>query len=406
MKIVNYLGYVKELLKMSRNWHAFSSKNMQSKEAKFILGNRLLLSKFADVYEALNNPSLGRGNFTGPIQVRDLNYFDSCPNTGMLDGEQQQKSRALIGQILEKFSDLKKLENALKIEIAEALKTGSVNSTKFGQNIVYRTMHRLLLDISITEEEVNCHIIFKTKITKIAAILPKGFYPIISRLPFYKRYLKNKQTLKSKYVENERFCKKARFAGLTPDYAFREVFNFFTIAVTGLEFLVPSIIGIMNNEPDLRNNLTKDLKTQNAEEVCQNQLLQKVIMEIARLYPPVDYMPRVVKQDTTLLCKSKKIFIPKGQGVLLGIYTANHDHERYENPSEFNLNRDYSDILSWGGSGSARECPARKFSINFLSICTCILLVEYNLKFSTKQISWEMKKYTGLKPKDFCIELK
>jgi cytochrome P450 len=89
---------------------------------------------------------------------------------------------------------------------------------------------------------------------------------------------------------------------------------------------------------------------------------------------------------------------------LLGsIFTANRDANRYQNPNDFDLTRNFSDILSWNGEGHERACPGKSLSIGFIKIFCLHLFQNYQWD-SITEVKWDFEKVTAVTPNNLVLQ--
>ena len=93
----------------------------------------------------------------------------------------------------------------------------------------------------------------------------------------------------------------------------------------------------------------------------------------------------------------------KGTRLLGSIFTANRDRKRYDSPDTFSIERDFSDLLSWNGTGHERVCPGQSLSIELIKIFCFYLLKDYQWEPST-EIVWDFEKVTAVTPNTLTLE--
>ncbi|NET70492.1 MAG: cytochrome P450, partial [Sphaerospermopsis sp. SIO1G2] len=93
----------------------------------------------------------------------------------------------------------------------------------------------------------------------------------------------------------------------------------------------------------------------------------------------------------------------QGTRLLGSIFTANRDINRYDNPDEFNINRDFSDILSWNGKDHERACPGRNLSIGLVKLFCFYLFKQYQWNSFT-EIEWDFANVTAVTPNNLILQ--
>jgi cytochrome P450 len=128
-----------------------------------------------------------------------------------------------------------------------------------------------------------------------------------------------------------------------------------------------------------------------------------VILETARLYPPVRFVSQLAQEAGEVEIGTSKCPFQKGTRLLGSIFTANRDPARYENPDQFDVQRDFSDLLSWNGEGHERVCPGKALSIGLIQIFVLYLFKQYGWSSFT-EVTWDFKKVTAVSPNTLVLQ--
>lgn len=109
-------------------------------------------------------------------------------------------------------------------------------------------------------------------------------------------------------------------------------------------------IGLIGNAIKLFADNPKqwDLLRENPEE-----MIRPALAEILRMEAPVQWFSRVLKEDYD----ADGVIIPAGRRVLLIFGSGNRDERHFQNPDEFDITRDSTDHLSFGGG--IHGCPGQ-----------------------------------------------
>jgi cytochrome P450 len=115
------------------------------------------------------------------------------------------------------------------------------------------------------------------------------------------------------------------------------------------------------------------------EQLGQLPLLDRVIKESMRIFPPVPLNTRVAHVDTII----RGFEIPAGSEMLMSIYHIHHDPTLYPEPERFNPARwetiDPSTFEYTPFSGGPRMCIGASFAMLEMKIVLAILLQRYRL---------------------------
>jgi cytochrome P450 len=178
----------------------------------------------------------------------------------------------------------------------------------------------------------------------------------------------------------------------------------------GTSALLGSTIGILCLKDALRNDVISEInavwneqETPNADTLKKSILINKVILETARIYPAVRFVSQLAKEGGEIEIGETKCPFQKGTRLLGSIFTANRDATRYENPESFDIERDFSDILSWNGYGHERACPGRDLSIGLINIFCLYLFKQYKWD-SITEVKWELEKVTAVTPNELVLQ--
>ncbi len=116
------------------------------------------------------------------------------------------------------------------------------------------------------------------------------------------------------------------------------------------------------------------------EQLRELPLLDRVIRESMRLFPPVPWNTRVVHQATTL----GGYAIPAGTEIMMSIYHTHHDPQIYPNPERFDPARwetiDPSTFEYTPFSGGPRMCIGATFATMEMKLVLAMLMQRFRLE--------------------------
>jgi cytochrome P450 len=98
-------------------------------------------------------------------------------------------------------------------------------------------------------------------------------------------------------------------------------------------------------------------------------LLPRVVHEALRYDPPVSNLPRIAPNGGTIA----GVHIPPGSMVLCAIASANRDAEVFDDPDRFNIDRDETDLLTFGFG--TKFCPGSHLARQQL-LCALDVILE------------------------------
>jgi cytochrome P450 len=178
----------------------------------------------------------------------------------------------------------------------------------------------------------------------------------------------------------------------------------------GTSALLGSVIGVLCLDDALRNDVVSEInavwngnESPNAYALEQSTLISKVILETARLYPPVRFVSQLATEPGEVEIGERQCPFQKGTRLLGSIFTANRDANRYQNPDSFDVTRNFSDLLSWNGEGHERVCPGRSLSIGLIKMFCLYLFKNYQWDSFT-EVKWDFEKVTAVTPNDLVLQ--
>lgn len=112
--------------------------------------------------------------------------------------------------------------------------------------------------------------------------------------------------------------------------------------------------------------------------------IQKMVTETLRFDPPIHNTRRIAIADIRL----NRVTIRKNDPILIVLAAANRDPKQFENPMNFDIDRDNNqEHLTFGKGG--HMCLAKHFSVNLATDTLYYLLRNYNVSVLENQIEYE-----------------
>lgn len=159
-----------------------------------------------------------------------------------------------------------------------------------------------------------------------------------------------------------------------------------------IRICVSNLIGLLMQSYDagrgaLSNALLHFLLHENltAVEINNKKYLQKCVTETLRFNPPVHNTRRVAAENIPL----NNLTIEKGRQIFIVIAAANRDSQQFENPHQFNAERNNNAALLTFGDG-AHSCIAKYFVIDLVTEAIHFLFQKYTtIHLLTEKIEYE-----------------
>ncbi|AUT03066.1 cytochrome [Nostoc sp. CENA543] len=412
-RFLRLIVYYLEAAVMLRNWRNFLYIRKDNIGEKFFAVDQAVIhTSFSEVKKLMQTQPQLRGNDLGIIRILAPSYLLNNPLSLGMNGQEHQGARALFSEALPDPLEVSELLGELVNQnLADAAKKGELHIGNDLPEMLIRILHRLVFEITLTEEEVKAS---------------KGFVNdiAIASLPnFVVKYLlafRTAPTIKHRQHLIERYKQSPRWAALLETgskYQLNEhqigntLFDMIHIAGTaGTSALLGSVIGVLTLKEDIRNHVISEVNTiWNNQETFNKYslenatLTEKVILETARLYPPVRFVSQLATQAGEITVKETKCPFQKGTRLIGSVFTANRDTNRYENPDSFDITRDFSDNLSWNSHGHERICPGRSLSIGIIKTFCLHLLQKYQWQSST-EAKWDFDNVTAVTPNDLVLQ--
>ena len=378
----------------------------------FAVDQAIIHTSHSQVKELMQVEPQVRGNDLGIIRILALSYLLNNPLSLGMNGNEHTGVRAVFLQALpdptQKADVLGGLVNQC---LSKAAQQGQVQIGEDLPQMLLEILHQLVFQIALSEAEITAS---NTYIKSLA----------IASLPnFITKYLlafrtapsiKHRQRLIERYQQSPQwaaYLKTGSQYQLNTHQIVNSLFDMIHIAGTaGTSALLGSVIGVLCQNEALRNDVITEINAvwdgkqpPTGQTLEQLTLTHKVILETARLYPPVRFVSQLATQSGEVEIGEQKCPFQKGTRLLGSIFTANRDERRYQNPDNFDVTRDFSDILSWNSQGHERMCPGRSLSIGIIKTFCLYLLKNYQWN-SITEVKWDFEKVTAVTPNNLVLQ--
>ncbi len=378
----------------------------------FAVDQAIVHNSHADVKKLTQVEPQVRGNDLGIIRILAPSYLLNNPLSLGMNGTTHTGARALFSQALpEPEEKVEILSNLVNQCLSEAAQKGELHIGKDLPRMMVKILHQVVFQIPLSEKEITASNDFIKRL------------PLASLPNFVSKYLlgiltapviRHRKGLTERYKQSPRW---SSYLETGAEYDLNEhqiansLFDMIHIAGTaGTSALLGSVIGVLCLDETLRNNVIsevntvwKEQETPNADALKNSTLINKVILETARLYPAVRFVSQLAQEEGEVEFGEVKCPFQKGTRLLGSIFAANRDSTRYENPETFDIERDFSDILSWNGYGHERACPGRNLSIGLINIFCLYLFKNYQWD-SITEVKWELERVTAVTPNDLVLQ--
>jgi cytochrome P450 len=412
-KLLRLRAYYSDALIMLKAWKDFLYIRRENIGDKyFAVDHAIMHTSHAQVKELMQVEPQLRGNDLGIIRILAPSYLLNNPLSLGTNGNEHTGIRVVFSQALPDPSEqVEVLARLVDQFLAKAAQQGQLHIGDDLPKMMLEILHQTILQISLTEAEINGSRTYNKSL------------PLASLPNFISKYLlafrtapniQHRQRLIEKYKQSPKwssYLETGAKYGLNEHQIANSIFDMIHIAGTaGTSALLGSVIGVLCLDNALKNNVISEInsvwnnqETPSKYALEQSHLLNQVILETARLYPPVRFVSQLTTNSGEIEIDGQKCPFQKGTRLLGSIFTANRDANRYENPDSFDITRDFSDILSWNGADHARVCPGRSLSVGLIKIFCFYLFKKYKWSSFT-EVKWDFAKVTAVTPNDLVLQ--
>jgi hypothetical protein len=378
----------------------------------FAVDHAIMHSSHAEVRKLMHVEPQVRGNDLGIIRILAPSYLLNNPLSLGMNGLEHTGARAVFLLALPDPSQRADFIGELVTEnLTEAVKQGQLHIGNDLPKIMLRVLHQLVFQISLSEEEIAASRTYNQNLP--LASLPNFISQYLLAFRTYPS-IQHRKRLVEQYKQSPKWSSYLETGAqyqLNAHQVANTLFDMIHIAGTaGTSALLGSVLGVLCLNDTLRSEVVSEINAvwngeepPNGNTLEQLTLLNKVILETARLYPPVRFVSQLAQEPGEVEIGKQRCPFQKGTRLLGSIFTANRDSNRYQNPDSFDVTRDFSDIVSWNGEGHERTCPGRSLSIGFIKIFCLYLFKKYQWDSFT-EVKWDFEKVTAVTPNDLILQ--
>lgn len=374
----------------------------------FAVDHAIMHADHAQVKKLMQVEPQVRSNDLGIIRIIDPGYMLNHPLSLGMNGQGHSGMRAIFEAALpDPFTQTEELGSYINSFLLGAARSGKLHIGDDLPRFMVKILHHLVFEISLSEEEVTASrsYIKGLPLASLPNFVGRGLLAFKTR-----PILKHRKRLVQRYQTSPKWATYVDIGKqyqLTPDQIANGLFDMIHIAGTaGTSALMGSVVGVLCLNDSLRTDVMREIEEiwqgaapPTGDCLRQTNLLNNVILETARLYPPVRFVSQLATEASEVEVGSQKCPFQKGTRLLGSIFTANRDASRYQNPDEFSVTRDFSDLLSWNGDAHERVCPGKSLSIELIKVFCMYLLKQYQWEQFT-EVKWDFEKVTAVTPNE------
>ena len=413
-KLLILLAYFTDLPLLIQNWRDYLQQRKKYISDKFLgLDRAIIHTSYADVKQLINTVPQKRGNYLGPLRIDARSYFLGNPLSLGTNDEKHAGIRALISQVLPDPSEnTEVLADLVEQALVRVADWGKLHVKNDIPKLMVALLHELIFEIKLSEEEITGSVAYIDNLG--LATVPDLIHTTVLSSQT-RSHIQHRENLIANYKKSPRYQEYLAIGSnhqLSEQEVLNNLFDAIHIAGTaGTSALLGSVFGVLCLDENLRANITSELDTiwdgTGTPDVRlsleQLKITDKIILETARLYPPVRFVSQFSQSDREIEFSGKKCPFKTGTRLVASIFSANHDPQKYENPDNFNIERDYSDILSWNGENPERKCPGQSLSIALIKLFCLYAFKQYQWNCSS-EVEWDMKQFGPFTPENLVLD--
>ncbi|MDJ0733795.1 MAG: cytochrome P450 [Nostocaceae cyanobacterium] len=377
----------------------------------FALEQAIIYTSHAEVKKLMQVEPQLRGNDLGIFKVLAPSYLLNNPLSLGMNGREHTGTRAVSLQALpEPSENVELLGNLVDKCLATAANKGELHISDLPKMMLV-ILHQLVFQMSLSELEMTGSVNFLQRIGLIS--LP-NFVTKYLLWVLTAPVIRHRKHLTQRYKQSPKWSSYLETGAkyqLNEHQISNSLFDMIHIAGTaGTSALLGSVIGVLCLDEELRNKVITEVNAVWGEQEILNEnalsnsiIINQIILETARLYPPVRFVGQLSQEEGEIDFGEVKCPFQKGTRLVASIFTANRDAQRYENPDSFDIERDFSDILSWNGYEHERVCPGRSLAIGLINIFCLYLFKKYKWESFT-EVKWEFERFTNVTPNDLVLK--
>lgn len=412
-KFLRLRVYYSDAFIMLRAWRDFLYiRKEKIGNTYFAVDQAIMHADYAQVRRLMQIEPQVRGNDLGIIRILAPSYMLNNPlSLGMNGAEHTGIRNVFLKALPDPFEQTESLGQYVNSSLSEAAKQEQLHIGDDLPRFMLEILHQLVFRQSLSEKEI-------TASRAYIRGLPLASIPnLISRylLVFKTRpHIRHRKRLIQKYQTSSNwdiYLETGKHHQLTEHQIANGLFDMIHIAGTaGTSALLGSVIGVLCQNDTLRTEVMAEVNAVwegngklSGDSLRRASVLHSVILETARLYPPVRFVSQLATESGEITLGKQKCPFQKGTRLLGSIFTANRDASKYDNPDDFQLNRDFSDLLSWNGDGHERVCPGKSLSIELIKVF-CLYLFKHYQWDSFTEVKWDFENVTAVTPNDLVLQ--
>ena len=273
---------------------------------KFFGGDQAIIhTSHAEVKKLMQVEPQLRGNDLGIIRILAPSYLLNNPLSLGMNGTQHAGARALFLQALpEPAEDIENLSNLVNQCLSEAVQKKELHIGKDLPGMMLKILHQVVFQISLSEAEVTASTGYNKKL--FLASLPNFINKYTLGL-LTAPSVKHRQQLTQKYKQSplwSSYVETGAKYNLNEHQIANSLFDMIHIAGTlGTSALLGSTIGVLCLDEALRNKVISEIntvwneqETPNTDALKNSILINKIILETARLYPAVRFVSQLAQE--------------------------------------------------------------------------------------------------------------
>jgi len=412
-KVIRLRAYFLDLPVLTQQWRDYLYVRKQQISDKFLgLDQAVIHTSYADVKKLVETVPQKRANYLAPLKINARSYFLGNPLSLGTNGDEHTGIRALFFHVLPDPAETTEiLAQLVDAALIRAAKQGTLNVKTDLPKMMVALLHELIFDIQLSETEITESIAYLRNLG--LATIPNLIHNTLFRKKT-RSHIQHRQRLIDAYKKSPKYQDYLAFGAthqLNEQQVANNLFDMIHIAGTaGTSDLLGSVFGVLCQDETLRVNVIAELDkiwdgqgTPNAQTLAQLELTEKVILETARLYPPVRFLSQLSTEFQEVEIGGERCPFQKGTHLMASLFNANRDPQKYESPDTFKITRDYSDILSWNGSNQERNCPGRSLSIAIIKLFCLYAFKQYQWR-SFSDVEWDMKRLVSFTPTNLVLD--
>lgn len=413
-KILTLSAYFTDLPLLIQNWRDYLYQRKEHISDKFLgLDRAIIHTSYADVKKLIETIPQKRGNYLGPLRIDARSYFLGNPLSLGTNGEEHAGIRALILQVLPDPSETTEiLAHLVDLALVRATDWGKLHLKDDIPKLIVALLHELIFEIKLSEEEITGSVAYIDNLG--LATVPNSIHTTVLSNQT-RSHIQHRKSLIATYTKSPRYQEYLAIGAnyqLSEQQVLNNLFDTIHIAGTaGTSALLGSVFGVLCLDENLKANVISELDgiwdgtgiPDARLSLEQLKVTEKIILETARLYPPVRFVSQFSQSDQEVEFAGKKCPFQTGTRLVASIFTANRDPQKYKNPNDFNIERNYSDILSWNGENPERKCPGQSLSMTLIKLFCVYAFKQYQWKCSS-EVEWDMKQFGAFTPENLVLD--